>query len=59
MKGGLLDLIGIWVLGKEKGREIEKKREGYGLAVFVGLSLRLKERQRLRNRFLGRNSYSA
>ena len=30
MRGGLLDLIGIWVLGKEKGREIEKEREGYG-----------------------------
>ena len=53
MRRGLLDLIGVWVLGKEKGREIEKEREkGMGLAVFVGLSLRLKERQRLRNRFL-------
>ena len=30
MRGGLLDLIGVWVLGKEKGREIEKEREGYG-----------------------------
>ena len=30
MRGGLLDLIGIRVLGKEKGREIEKEREGYG-----------------------------
>ena len=30
MRGGLLDLIDVWVLGKEKGREIEKEREGYG-----------------------------
>ena len=30
MRGGLLDLIGVWVLGKERGREIEKEREGYG-----------------------------
>ena len=30
MRGGLLDLIGIRVLGKEKGREIKKEREGYG-----------------------------
>ena len=30
MRGGLLDLIGIRVLGKEKGREIEKEREWYG-----------------------------
>ena len=29
MRGGLLDLIGVWVLGKEKGREIEKERERY------------------------------
>ena len=30
MRGGLLDLISVWILGKEKGREIEKWREGYG-----------------------------
>ena len=30
MRGSLLDLIGVWVLGKEKGREIEKEREGNG-----------------------------
>ena len=46
MRGSLLDLIGVWVLGKEKGREIEKEREkGMSLAVFVRLSLRLKERE--------------
>ena len=51
MRGSLLDMIGVWVLGKEKGREIEKEREkGMGLAVFVRLSLRLKERQRQRER---------
>ena len=35
MRGGLLDLIGVWVLGKEKGREIEKEREGYCQAEFA------------------------
>ena len=30
MRGSLLDLISVWILGKEKGREIEKEREGYG-----------------------------
>ncbi|KAK9988900.1 hypothetical protein SO802_029139 [Lithocarpus litseifolius] len=54
MRGGLLDLISIWVLGKEKGKEIEKKREGYRSCSVYWLSLRLKERQRLRNRFLYR-----
>ena len=45
MRGGLLELIGVWVLGKEKGREIEKEREGYGSCSVVRLSLRLKERE--------------
>ena len=45
MRGGLLDLIGVWVLGKEKGREIEKEREGYGVCVCIEYCLKVEDYQ--------------
>ena len=50
MRGSLLDLISVWILGKEKGREIEKEREGYGSCSVCWAKTNL--RNKMENDFL-------